>query len=291
MNAFISRLFGFALGVACVATPALADDTYPDARRIVSVGGTVTEILYALGVQDRIVARDSTSLYPADAATKPDVGYMRQLSAEGIISQNPDLILAESGAGPADTIAILQAGSVPLVSIPTPPTAKSVGPRIRAVGAAVGKPKEAEALATDVEARLATLTDEIGKLTGAKKRVLFALSLANGRVMAAGRNTAADAMIRLAGAANAVESVEGYKPLTDEAVIEAAPDAILIMNNPGRHMTADEAFAIPALKASPAGQSGTLIAMDGLYLLGLGPRTPQAARELASKLYPDHLAP
>ncbi|MCL6708159.1 ABC transporter substrate-binding protein [Pseudomonas sp. R2.Fl] len=268
-----------------------AEESYPDAKRIVSVGGSVTEILYALGEQDRVVARDSTSLYPQEAMAKPDVGYMRQLSAEGIISQNPDLILVESGAGPADTIAILQAGSVPLVSIPTPPTTESVGPRIRAVGEAVGKAEDAEKLAAEVEARMAAVAEEIDALPGEKKRVLFALSLANGRIMAAGQNTAADAMIGLAGGVNAVQGVDGYKPLTDEAVIEAAPQAILIMNNAGRHVTAEEAFAIPVLKSSPAGQSGTLIAMDGLYLLGLGPRTPEAARELAAKLYPDQLKP
>lgn len=280
------------LGLILAGVPsAYAEGNYPNAKRIVSIGGSVTEILYALGEQDRVVARDSTSLYPQDATAKPDVGYIRQLSAEGIISQNPDLILTESGAGPADTIAILEAGSVPLVSIPTPPTTESVAARIRAIGDAIGKADSAEKLATEVEARMADVTREIEAIPGEKKRVLFALSLANGRIMAAGRNTAADAMIRLSGGVNAVQGFDGYKPLTDEAVIEAAPEAILVMSNPGRHVTAEEAFAIPALKNSPAGQSSTLIAMDALYLLGLGPRTPDAARELAAKLYPEQLKP
>jgi ABC-type hemin transport system, periplasmic component len=280
------------LGLLLTSIPsAYADGSYPEAKRIVSIGGSVTEILYALGEQDRIVARDSTSLYPQDAAAKPDVGYIRQLSAEGIISQNPDLILTESGAGPSDTIAILEAGSVPLVSIPTPPTTESVVTRIRAIGEAIGKADNAEKLATEVEARMANVAKEIEAIPGERKRVLFALSLANGRVMAAGQHTAADAMIRLAGGVNAIQGLEGYKPLTDEAIIEAAPEAIVVMSNPGRHITAEEAFAVPSLKSTPAGQSGTLIAMDGTYLLGLGPRTPEAARELAAKLYPEQLKP
>lgn len=279
------------LGLLLTCASAYAEGSHPDAKRIVSIGPSVTEILYALGEQDRIVARDSTSLYPQDATAKPDVGYIRQLAAEGIISQNPDLIITESGAGPADTIAILEAGSVPLVSIPTPPTTESVVTRIRAIGDAIGKTDEADKLATDIEARMANVTREIEAIPGEKKRVLFALSLANGRVMAAGQNTAADAMITLAGGVNAVQGLDGYKPLTDEAVIEAAPDAIVVMSNPGRHVTVEEAFAIPSLKSTPAGQSGTLIAMDGPYLLGLGPRTPEAARELATKLYPEHLKP
>lgn len=277
--------------LALTSGAALGQTIPRDAQRIVSIGGTVTEIIFALGEQERIVAVDSTSTYPAEAADKPDVGYIRQLSAEGVLSQKPDLIIAEAGAGPADAIAILKASGLTMVSIPTPPEAEAIAGKIRAVGAAVGKSAAAEKLAIDVDTGLAALSQKLAAIDGPKKRVLFALSLSNGRVMAAGTETSADAIIRLAGGINAAGAVSGYKPLSDEAVIAAAPDVVLVMDNPQLHLSAGEAFALPSLQASPAAKAGAFIAMDGLYLLGLGPRTPEAAFDLAAKLYPDVFKP
>ncbi len=279
------------LVLALASASARADEVPTDAKRIVSIGGTVTEIIYALGDDARIVAVDSTSTYPASADDKPDVGYIRQLSAEGVLSQKPDLIIAEAGAGPADAIAILKASGIPIVSIPTPPEATAIAGKIRAVGSAIGKIDAADTLASEVDAALKALETRVSALPEPKKRVLFALSLANGRVMAAGTDTSADAIIRLAGGINAASGISGYKPLSDEAVIAAAPEVVLVMDNPAMHLTAEQAFALPALQSSPAGEAKAFIAMDGLYLLGLGPRTPQAALDLAAKLYPDAVKP
>ena len=279
------------ISVVAPASAALGQSGPGNAQRIVSIGGTVTEIIHALGEGERVIAVDSTSTYPESAADKPDVGYIRQLSAEGVLSQKPDLVIAEAGAGPADAIAILRASGVAMVSIPTPPEAEAIAGKIRVVGAAVGKPDAAEKLALDVDAQLAGLGQKLAAISGPKKRVLFALSLSNGRVMAAGTNTSADAIIRLAGGVNAAGDVTGYKPLSDEAVIAAAPDVVLVMDNPQLHLTAEQAFALPALQTSPAAKSGAFIAMDGLYLLGLGPRTPAAALDLAARLYPDTVKP
>ncbi|MBW8319449.1 MAG: ABC transporter substrate-binding protein [Rhizobium sp.] len=277
--------------IVAPAGEALGQSGPSGVQHIVSIGGTVTEIIHALGDGERVIAVDSTSTYPKSAADKPDVGYIRQLSAEGVLSQKPDLIIAEAGAGPADAIAILKAPGVAIISIPPPPEAEAIAGKIRAVGAAIGKPDAAEKLAIEVDARLAGLRRELAAISGPKKRVLFALSLSNGRVMAAGTNTSADAIIRLAGGVNAAGDVSGYKPLSDEAVIAAAPDVVLVMDNPQLHLTAEEVFALPALQTSPAAKTGAFIAMDGLYLLGLGPRTPAAALDLAARLYPDTVKP
>lgn len=258
-----------------------------DAERIVAIGGTVTEIIYALGEGDRIVAVDTTSLYPEQATEKPNIGYVRQVSAEGVLSQKPDLIIAEAGAGPVDSINILKASGLAYVSIPSPPETTAIPGKIRAVGQAIGRAEKAEELAKTVESGLKAIEAKVASMPGPKKKVLFALSLANGRVMAAGSNSSADAMIRLAGAENAVSSISGYKPLTDEAVIAAAPDVILVMSGGGQHLTAEQAFALPALAGTPAGRNKAFITMDGLYLLGLGPRAADAARDLNGLLYPE----
>ena len=280
----VLAFFGFAL---LSSTVVWAADSQPEAHRIVSVGGTVTEILYDLGADDRIVAVDSTSFYPSEATKKPNVGYMRRLSAEGILAQTPDLILTEAGSGPPDALAVLAQSGIRLINIAEPPAAETVGARIRAIGAAIGKTSEADALAGKADADLAKLKADLAHLPPERKRVMFVLSIANGRIMAAGKDTAADAMIRLAGASNALADSTGYKPLSDEAVIAAAPDVILSMSRGDHSTTPDEMFALPSMQTTPAAASKALISMDGLLLLGFGPRTPEAGRALAEKLYPD----
>ena len=279
--------------IALAAPAAMASDKgNPEAKRIVAVGGTVTEILYALGAQDRIVARDSTSSYPADVLAKPDIGYMRALSSEGILSQKPDLILSEDGAGPADVISILKASAVSFVTVDTPPSGDAIPKKIEDVGAAVGLSDKARALAAETKAGLDALAKDVAAVPEkGRKRVLFVLSSAGGRVMAAGKDTEAAAIIAMAGGINAAEEINGYKPLTDEAVIAAAPDVVLTMARGDHAGKADEIFALPAFQSTPAAASKALISMDGLYLIGFGPRTPAAGRELAHKLYPDVVKP
>ncbi|MGK6312056.1 heme/hemin ABC transporter substrate-binding protein [Neorhizobium sp. DT-125] len=263
-----------------------ADKGNPEAKRIVSIGGTITEILYALGAEDRIVARDSTSFYPDAANSKPDVGYMRQLSAEGILGQKPDLILMEEGSGPPPVIEILKASEVPMVVVPTPPKVDAIGRKIRDVGAAVGLSDKAEALAAKTEADLKKLQEDVAKIPGPKKKVLFVLSLSNNRVMAGGADTEAGAVVELAGGINAAPTINGYKPLADEAVIAAQPDVILSMSRGDHAITPDQVFAMPSMQTTPAAANKALVTMDGLLLLGFGPRTPEAARRLAADIYP-----
>lgn len=152
-------LFSTGLGGQGVALA--ADKANPDAKRIVAIGGTVTEILYDLGAQDRIVARDSTSSYPPEAMSKPDVGYMRALSPEGILGQKPDLIVMEEGSGPPPAVEILKASEVPVAVISTPPDVSKIGDKIRAVGKAVGLEDKAEALAKKTEDGLKALEAQV----------------------------------------------------------------------------------------------------------------------------------
>ncbi|HVV94408.1 MAG TPA: ABC transporter substrate-binding protein [Hyphomicrobiales bacterium] len=256
------------------------------ARRVVVIGGALTEIAYRLGQQGRIVAVDQTSLYPPEARKKPDVGYMRTLSAEGVLAVRPDLILAIEGSGPATTLDILEHAAVPIVIVPERYTIAGIVGKVRMVGAVFGAGAAAATLADGIAADGAALAAGVAGIV-ARRRVLFVLSLAGGRILAAGGNTAANAILHLAGAANAVTGFDGYKPLSAEAILAARPDAVLAMSGAGpESITAAEAFAIPALAATPAGRARRLVTMDGLYLLGFGPRTVSAARDLAAALYP-----
>ncbi len=275
------------LALALAAPPALADP-HPEARRIVAIGGSVTEFVYALGQQDRLVARDTTSYMPPEAMALPDVGYMRQLSAEGVLSVRPDLILAEEGAGPPETIALLKSSGIPYEEIPTGASPGGVMAKAEAVAEVLATPDPGvvAALKADLDAAAAAAAAVDQPL-----RVLFALSLQGGRVLASGTGTEAEAIIEMAGGRNAVTGFEGYKPLTDEAVIAAAPDVILMMDRGDGVIDLEaqraELLGLPAIASTPAGKAGRVIRMNGLYLLGFGPRTGKAALDLHRALYGD----
>ncbi|MCA0922053.1 heme/hemin ABC transporter substrate-binding protein [Pseudooceanicola nanhaiensis] len=270
---------------ACLALVAPALWAEP-ASRIASIGGSVTEIVYALGQQDRLVARDTTSNFPPEAEALPDVGYIRALSPEGLMSVDPDLILTEEGAGPPEAVEMLRAAAIPMIEVPGGHSAEAVRAKILAVGTALEVPEAAQALADSVDAQLAAAA-EAAHGTPAKK-VLFILSMQGGRILAAGRDTSAEGIITLAGAENALTAFSGYKPVTDEAIAAAAPDVILMMSRGGAadagHGTADQALSHPALAITPAGQSGAVVRMEGMLLLGFGPRVGEAVTELSAAL-------
>ncbi|MPQ94883.1 hemin ABC transporter substrate-binding protein [Thioclava sp. JE_KL1] len=264
------------------AGPALAEPA-----RVISLGGAVTEIVAALGAEDRLVARDTTSEYPEAITKLPDVGYVRALSAEGVLALAPDLILAEATAGPPEAVETLKAAGVDFVALPGDPSVQGVREKIAVVGAALDRKEEAQALTASFDAEM----DAVRKSAGAvatPKRVLFVLSLQNGRVMAGGEGSSAEAIIELAGGVNAATGLAGYKPVTDEAILAADPDVILTMDREGEMaVTERDILAHPALGQTRAARGGALVAMDGMLLLGFGPRTPQAAQALHAALYPE----
>nr|WP_311029750.1 ABC transporter substrate-binding protein [Mesorhizobium sp. WR6] len=257
-----------------------------DTARLVAIGGSITEIVYALGAGDRLVARDTTSTYPAVATKLPDIGYMRQLSPESVLSVDPTAVLAQEGSGPPEAMDVLKKAAVPLIVVPEKYSEDGILEKIRIVGEALGRLDAAEKLARTVREEIDAAEKRLTKIK-TQKRVLFILSAQGSKLLASGTGTAADGIIRLAGAQNAIEDFEGYKQLSDEAVIGARPDAILMMTGgaPGG-LGDEEILSQPGIAATPAGASKTLIRMDGLYLLGFGPRTASAVRELSSKLYP-----
>lgn len=274
------RNFVFALALA--ASSAQADT---EAKAVVSIGGPVTEIIYALGEQDRIVARDTTSVYPPAANELPDVGYMRALSAEGVLSVGPDLILARDTAGPPEALDQLKAASVPMVLTHDAFTAQAVVDAITVVGHALGVDDKAQDLVAKVSGELDSLAQDVAALTD-KRKVMFILSLDGGRMNVAGAGTGADGIISLAGGQNVMaQAYEGYKLVSSEAVIEAAPDLIIMMSNAGDHSgRKDEVLALAPIKLTPAGETGGFATVPGAAL-GFGPRTATFARDLHDVLY------
>ncbi len=255
--------------------------------RIVSVGSSITEIVYALGAEKLLVGVDTTSLYPEAARALPQVGYMRALSAEGVLSLKPTLIIATTAAGPAGALEQLKATGIEVMILPDLYDYDSVVAKIAAVGRATGKVAEADAMIARGREAMSALSGKLRTAT-AHPRVLFLLSMGGGAPQAAGRDTAAAGIIKLAGGVNAIDGYSGYRPLTPEAVIASKADFVLVTRQTVQAMGGLQAILDqPSLNRTPAGKAGKVLEFDALLLLGFGPRTPQAAAELAAKLHPE----
>lgn len=278
------------IAVAAAVSPARAQEQTYDASRVVAIGGSITEIIYALGEEERLIARDTTSVFPEAALELPDVGYIRQLSPEGVLSVDPSVIVALEGSGPPEAVEVLQKASIPMATVPDRFDREGILEKIRVVGDVLDVEDKAAALAAETDADLKAAEQATADITE-RKKVLFVLSLQGGRILASGTDSAADGIIKMAGGVNAVTDYQGYKQLTDEAVIEAAPDVILAMDRGGDHETqANDLLSHPAIAATPAAKTGSVVRMDGAYLLGFGPRTAAAVRDLSAALYGDAVA-
>ncbi len=259
-------------------------------RRIVSVGGALTETLFALGAEREIVGVDTTSLFPAAAEQLPKVGYARTLSAEGVLSLSPTLLVCTGEAGPPMVLRQLRDTGLAIETFDPAHRIEGVVQATRRLGSLVGRAGEGEALAARIEAGWQGALGQIQRRTEGKPplRVLFVLSHSMNQLRVSGRDTGADAMIRYAGAVNAFGDVTGYKPLTPEAAIAAAPDVILVTD---QGLTAaggvDGFLRVPGLASTPAGRARRVLSLDALLLLGFGPRQPQALAQLGTLLYGD----
>jgi len=254
--------------------------------RIVSTSGAVTETLFALGVQKHVVAVDVSSVFPEEANALPKIGYNRQLSAEGILSMNPTLVLATEHAGPPEVLKQLADAGVKVVTLSNSPTAEAAAERILAIGAAVDRVPGAEKLVADLRHDL-ELAKSLVDRSESRPRVLFIYARGGGVMNVSGAGTSADAMIAMAGGDNAVKGFENYKPLTSEGAVSAAPDWILLTSR-GLQSSGgiEELLKHPGLALTPAGRNNRVIVMDDLLLLGFGPRLGQAAKELCEHLHP-----
>lgn len=262
-----------------------AEDIPLDPSRIVTLGGTITEIVFALGAGERVVGVDASSSFPQAANPLPKVAYHRRLSAEGVLSLRPTLIIATTEAGPPEAIQQLRSAGVTVLVLPREPTVEGAIAAIERIAAALETQARGAALIQTLEAELQRVQSSAPQ-PAAQAKILFLYARGQGTLMVAGQDTGADTMIGLAGGINAVQGYSGYKPLTSEAAVAAAPDVILLMDNGLESVGgAQGLWQLPGLALTPAGQQGRVLSMDGLFLLGFGPRLGQAVLALNGALY------
>ena len=261
------------------------------ARRIVSVGGALTEIVYALEAQGELVGVDTTSLYPVVAQQLPQVGYARTLSAEGVLSLAPTQLIATEEAGPQAVLRQVRDAGVPVAVLNANNQFEGLLERVKQVGRITGRADSAARLAQALQQQwdgaLGKVRQRSPSPVQSAVRVLFILAHAPNQVMVGGRQTGADAMLAYAGAVNVMGGqgglggFAGYKPLTPEAVIAARPDIVLVTDQGLKASGGvDGILKLPGLAQTPAGRKHRIVSLEAMLLLGFGPRMPQALAEL-----------
>jgi len=276
---FSAGLFSFVLFSSAVFS----------AERVASIDGSLTEIIYALNAQDALVAVDTTSRYPQAATELPDVGYMRQLSAEGILALSPTLVLASTDAGPDSVFEQLQQAGVKIVRVRNHYSVDGVLNKIQAVADALNKPDAGRALAGSIKQQADEALASI-PADAAAPAALFILGAGNRGLMAAGSKTQADAMLALLNARN-VMAYNGYKPVSAEAVLQAGPEVVLIANTEAAADTsqAQSAALNTQLAMTPAFHQQRIHTLDTSLVLGFGPRIGSALEQLVTLLYPPEM--
>lgn len=267
-----------------------AEVTVTDVSRIITLNGDITETVFALGLGGNIVADDVSALYPPEAVALPKIGYQRELNAEGILSFEPTVVIGDEEAGPPEVIQQLRDAGIPVVIVSSDPSSiYSPVDEIKQVGAALGIPDEGNTLATSLETQLKD-AEALAATATSKPRVAFLYIRGQGTQMIAGSGTAADLVITAAGGINAGadSGIQGYAPITPEALVTAAPDIILVMQGGLASVDGvDGLLAIPGIAQTPAGETKTIIAFEDLYLLGFGPRLGAAVHDLTLALHPE----
>ncbi len=255
-------------------------------QRLVSAGGDLTEIVYALGAADSLVGVDSTSNYPATTKDIAQIGYVRRVSPEGVLSLKPDMVLGAYDMGPPAAIEQLRAAGVQVELAPEGNSAEGVPDKIRFVGKLLDRTNQAEKLANQIEADLNREAEKVAQLKS-KPRVIFVLAMGTGGPMVGGNGSSAESIITLAGGINAASGFEGYKPMSREAILSAQPDVLLMMNSSiERFGGIEKILSMPEFSLTPAGLNKRYVEMDGMLLLGFGPRTPAAVAQLSRALHP-----
>ncbi len=267
-----------------------SDVTVTDISRIVPLSGDVAEIIYDLGLASNVVGVDVSAVYPSgqwDAL--PKIGFERQLSAEGILSLNPTLVIGKQQAGPATVLDQIRGAGVAVVIVPEPQTIEAPTTKITAVAAALGVPDAGAALVAETQAKI---DSAIARAAGASSQptVMFLYVRGGGTQLIGGKGSVADAMIQAAGGIDAGTDagIVYFMPVTAEAIVAAQPEVILLPESGVESIGGlDAVLEIPGVAETPAAKNGKIFVYDDLLLLGMTPRTGDFLQELVTLLHPE----
>ncbi|TCK85864.1 heme/hemin ABC transporter substrate-binding protein [Albibacterium bauzanense] len=261
-----------------------SEATFVDSTKIVSINGTVSEILVDLGFEDNIVGVDVASTYPASLNSKPKVGHSQQMAAEGIIALGPDVVIGTSKDVKPELADQIRNAGVKLLLFDQEYSPEGTKKLIKSIADSLNRTAKGDSIISIVEADLAKAN--AAEKTDPKPKVLFIYARGTGTMMVAGNGTQVEKIIELAGGQNAVSGFTDYKPLTAEALVAANPDVILLFDSGLSSLgDIDGLLEVQGVKETNAGKNRKIVEMDGQFLTGFSQRLGKAVLELAEKIH------
>ena len=265
------------LSLACVFSAQSAD-------RLVVAGGSLSELIYAMGIGNRVVGVDETTSYPPETAALPHIGYWKQLSSEGILSLHPDSFITWQDAGPQIVLDQLRAQKVNVVTLPrVPATVEQMYANIRELAQTLRIPEQGETLIDRIRQRLDRVQHNVAA-KNAPVKAMFILSAGGSAPQVAGKGSVADAIMTLAGAQNVATHAQ-YKSYSAESLIAANPEVLVVTSQ-----MVDGGLArlstIAGITHTAAWKNQRIVAIDQALILGMGPRVADAVEALHQQFWP-----
>ncbi|MCC5943325.1 MAG: ABC transporter substrate-binding protein [Bernardetiaceae bacterium] len=261
------------------ASESQIENTQETGKKIVSLSGALTEIIFAAGYGDKVVGTDVTSTYPEAAAALPKVGHNRNIEVEGVLSLTPTHLFTIKDALKPEVVSQFETAALQTEAFVQEFTIEGTKKLIQSVCETLETPQTAQKLNSKIDEDLAKVEP-----LAQKPKVLFIYARGAGSLMVAGEGTQMQEMIQLAGGKNAVTGFEDFKPLTAEALVQANPDIILMFDSGLQSLEGDAGLLeVPGMRDTPAGKHKAFISMDGQFLSGFGPRVGEAVYTLNQK--------
>lgn len=259
-------------------------------QRWVSAGGSLSEWVSALGGESKLVGVDTTSQHPQTLKALPSIGYQRSLSAEGILSLRPDILIGTEEMGPPPVLAQVKAAKVQVELFSAQPDLPTLEKNVSHLGQLLGAEKQATQLLQSYQQQLDAQKTRVTDAQSRQKApgVLLLLGHAGGKPLIAGKDTAADWLLQQAGGRN-LATHTGYKPFSVESLASLDPEVLVFSD---RALTGEAAKTAlfkenPILNSSRAAKAGRVLELDPTLLVGgLGPRLPAALKTLSDGFYP-----
>ncbi|NYH09894.1 heme/hemin ABC transporter substrate-binding protein [Pseudomonas moraviensis] len=259
-------------------------------QRWVSAGGALSEWVSALGGEAKLVGVDTTSQHPQSLKSLPSIGYQRSLSAEGILSLRPDILIGTEEMGPPPVISQVRSAKVQVELFSAQPDLPTLEKNVTHLGQLLGAESQAAQLLQSYQQQLDAQKARVAEAQTQQKApgVLLLLGHAGGKPLIAGKDTAADWLLQQAGGHN-LATHTGYKPFSVESLASLDPEVLVFAD---RALTGEAAKAAlfkenPILNSSRAAKTGRVLELDPTLLVGgLGPRLPAALKTLSDGFYP-----
>ena len=270
--------------------------TVTDASRILPLDlyGTLSRTVFELGLGDRVVGREVATQFEAAKDLPLVTQNGHDLNAEAILELDPTVIITDTSLGPWDAILQMRDSGIPVVVVDSERSLATVDDRILEVAGALGVPEQGEALAERTQQEVDEIAAQIDDVAPAEQRdrlrtVFLYVRGQSGVYYMFGEKSGADSLIDALGLYDVAGEIgwNGMKPITDEGLVDAQPDLVLMMTKGLESVDGVDGLLerLPALAQTPAGQNKRVVAMEDSQILGFGPAAATTLNSLAVAIY------